>query len=105
MAQAVGKEIIYPIFFQVIWQIGNHDLSLGRHTVLGGTTLLALARSSLLARGSGVSTLVSCKRFVRGLGKWKDLARYICRSAIGRGSVDEFNLLGTLSAVSLLASG
>jgi hypothetical protein len=61
----------YPVLLQVVRQVGNHDLGLGGNAILGGTTLLALARLTGLA-GSGVllglvGTLLGCKRFVRSL--------------------------------------
>ena len=93
----------YPVLLQVVGQVGNHDLGLGGNTVLGGTTLLALAGLT----GSGVllgigGTLLSCERFVRSLGEGSNLAGYICGSRLSRSSLGELDLLGTLGAVGLL---
>lgn len=40
------------ILGQVVGQVGNHDLGLGRNTILRGATLLLGARSTGLALGS-----------------------------------------------------
>jgi hypothetical protein len=93
----------YPVFLQVIGKVGDHDLGLGGDTILRRSTLLAgLTR----ATGSGLlvlSSLFSCKRFVRRLRQRNNLAGYICRSAVSGGGVGEFDLFGTLSTVGLLA--
>lgn len=99
----------YLILLQVVRQVGNHDLGLGGNAILGGTTLLALARLAGLTRftGSGVLlglvvALLGCKRFVRRLGEGIDLAGYICRGRLGGCGLGELDLFGTLSAFSLL---
>jgi hypothetical protein len=94
----------YPILLEVVGQVGNHDLGLGRNAILGGTTLLALAWSSrLLVDGCrAFGSLLSCECFVRGFGQRNNLARYICRGAVGRSSSFAFGSLG-LAALGLLA--
>lgn len=89
----------YPVLLEVVGQVGNHDLSLGGDTILGGTALLALTGGSGL-----LSRVLAGKRFVRGLGKGSNLAGYICGGALGRSSVGELDLLG-LAAVSVLQTG
>lgn len=53
-----GKDLLELLLTQVIGQVGHHDLSLGRNTILGRTTLLGLllsassTRLALLVRGT-----------------------------------------------------
>lgn len=70
---------------QVVRQIGNHDLGLGRNAVLGRTTLLlgAGARLALLLGSLGASSLV----VVGGLSQ---------RSLTGSVGVDVFLAIQTL---------
>jgi hypothetical protein len=86
----------YPVLLEVVRQVGDHDLGLGRDTILRGTALLALAGGSGLLGGR---VLVG-KRFVRGLCQGSNLAGYICGGALGGGSVGELDLL-SLGAFSL----
>lgn len=80
----------YSVLLEVVRQVGDHDLGLGRNTILGGTALLALAGGSGLLGGR---VLVG-KRFVRGLCQGSNLAGYICGCALGGGGVGELDLLG-----------
>lgn len=98
-------DFTYLVLLQVVRQVGNHDLSLGGNAVLRRTTLLALARLT----GSGilvslVGTLLSCKRFVRGLGEGSDLAGYICRSRLRGSGINELDLFSTISTLGLLVA-
>lgn len=88
--------LTYAVFLQVVRQVSNHDLGLGGNTVLGRTALLALAGSGLFV------ALVSCECLVGGFGESYNLARNIGRGTLGRGSIDELDLLGAFSTVGLL---
>lgn len=99
----------YLVLLQVVGQVGDHDLSLGRNTILWRTTLLALPEYmglsgfSWVNRSSYLSSLLSCKCFVRGLGEWD---RYIRWYAVSRGSsfnLSVFGMFGALGAFLVLS--
>lgn len=52
--------------------------------------------------GTSLSALISCKRFVRCVGEWSNLAGYICRCALSRSSGFAFDGFSALCAVLLL---
>jgi hypothetical protein len=67
---------------------------------------MGLSGFSWVNRSSYLSSLLSCKCFVRGLGEWDNLGRYIRWCAVSRGSsfnLSVFGMFGALGAFLVLS--
>lgn len=83
-------ELTYPVLAQVIWQIRNHNLSLGRNTILRRATVPSLARLTkfCLTRRGVCLAILRGGSFIRSFRKRQDLSGKVGRSGVlGRGTV------------------
>jgi len=70
----------YLVLSQIVRQIGNHDLRLGRHAIFWRSTLARTWWSSTPFRTGGrcaVCPFLGCNSFVGDVGQRLYLARYI----------------------------